>query len=158
MPGPCNAALSTSLEPPFRQGGANLANYKHSIYDASSSSEHRADFQENRLNARGLHLGGSRKPLANKAWGLDIDAAPRQILGGLTSTTPSPNTWGLHDMQLHHQRHGRLVVTNKSASVAQPPCCQQQVRGTTIMLSARRSPSWYGHLAVKFLSKPYLQC
>ena len=124
MPGACNAALSTSLEPPFRQGGANLGNYKHSIYDASSSSEHRADFQARQLNARGLQIGGSRKTLANKARGLDIDKAFAHYLG-------------LHDMQLHHQRHGCLVVSNKSASVAQPPCCQQEghLRGTVTLPS-----------------------
>ena len=46
------------------------------------------------------------------------------------------------------------MVSNKSASVAQPPCCQQQVRlrGTTALLSARRSSSSYGHLAIKFQS------
>ena len=123
MPEACNAALSTSLEPSCRQGGANLGNYKHSIYDATSSSEHQADFQARRLNARGLQIGGSRKTLATESWGIDIDTTPCQILGGLTSTMPSPNTWGLHDMQLHRQRHGRLVVSNKSASVAQSPCC-----------------------------------
>ena len=124
MPGACNAALSTSLEPPFRQGGANLGNYKHSIYDASSSSEHRADFQARQLNARGLQIGGSRKTLANKARGLDIDKAFAHYLGAARHAAPS--------------------------SASRLPCCQQQVRlrGTTALLSATSPPPWHNRLVV----------
>ena len=148
MPRACNAAFSTSLEPPFRQGGANLGNYKHSIYSATSSSEHQADFQARRLNARGLQIGGSRKTPANKARGLDIDKAFAHYLGAARHAAPS--------------------------SASRLPCCQQQVRlrgttafttnssppwhdcfvvnDTTALLSARRSSSSYGHLAIKFQS------
>ena len=129
------------MESPFRQGGTNLGNYNHSIYNGTSSSEDRADFQARRLNARVLQIGGSRKTLATESQGIDIDTTPRQILGGLTSTMPSPNSWGLHGMQLHHQRHGRLVVSNKSASVAQPPLWQiRRLRGTTALSSTTQPP------------------
>ena len=137
MPGGCDAALLKSLEPPYRQDDTNLGNYKHLIYNPTSYSEHQADFQARRLNARGLQIGGSKKTLATESRGINIDTTPRQILGGFTSAMPSPNTWGLRDMQLHHQRHGYLVVGNKSASVAQPPCCQQEghLRGTATLPS-----------------------
>ena len=122
----CNAALSTSLEPPFRQGGTNLGNYHHSIYNATSSSEHRADFQARQLNARGLQIGGSRKTLANKARGLDIDnafahylwAARSYIISAtdalLSATSPPP--W-----------HNHLVVSKKATFVVRPPCRQISV-------------------------------
>ena len=143
------AAFSSSLEPPFRQGGTNLDNYSHSIYNATSF-EHRADFQVCRLNARGLQIGGSRKTLANRGststlpsletrW-LDIDTSLARYLGAALLAALSSATWP-------PPWHGRLVFSDVAALSSATWLSRLSSR-FSLVANAARPPSWHGHLVV----------